>query len=60
MINPNTTFRTGEKVYLNSGSPELTIIAISNADKMTTVEWHNGSAVEQCSLPSVCFRSVGV
>jgi uncharacterized protein YodC (DUF2158 family) len=57
MISAKAGFRIGEKVKLNSGSPDLAVIAIDEAEDTATVEWHNGVAMEQMTLPAVCFHA---
>ena len=46
----------GDLVRLNSGSPDLRIIA-SDARKVA-VEWHNGTDREIALFPKVCVRQV--
>jgi uncharacterized protein YodC (DUF2158 family) len=58
MISQDTGFRIGEKVLLNSGSPELEVVAADESRGTTTVKWHNGAAVEQMTLPTVCFHAL--
>jgi uncharacterized protein YodC (DUF2158 family) len=54
MIRVQKNFRIGETVRLNSGSPDLKVVG---AGKHITVEWFNGTTVERCTLPSVCFKA---
>jgi uncharacterized protein YodC (DUF2158 family) len=55
MKHTQVQFRVGDKVRLNSGSPDLTVVL---AGEQTTVEWLNGESVERFTSPSVCFRAV--
>lgn len=55
MINAQIDFGVGEKVRLNSGSPDLTLI--SSDGERVTVEWKiNDDTVAQYSLPVACIK----
>jgi uncharacterized protein YodC (DUF2158 family) len=54
MILAQKKFRIGDTVRLNSGSPDLKVVA---AGEQITVEWFNGESIECCTLPSVCFKT---
>lgn len=56
MISERTMFRVGEKVRLNSGSPDLTVIAINESSGKVQCEWHNGNSVDRLELSAKCFR----
>jgi uncharacterized protein YodC (DUF2158 family) len=58
MLNVEAVFRIGEKVRLNSGSPELTVVGVDNDRERVTVEWHGGDDLERSTLPSACFSLV--
>lgn len=45
----------GDIVHLNSGSPDLKVVALSGLD--VRVEWCGESGLEQAVFPSVCLKS---
>lgn len=47
-------FVIGQIVHLNSGSPDLKIIAIQ--DGKVTVEWQSESGIQNATFPAVCLR----
>jgi uncharacterized protein YodC (DUF2158 family) len=55
MILAQKKFRIGDTVRLNSGSPDLKVVA--SGPKKTTVEWHDGESVKRYKSPTVCFKS---
>ena len=55
MINTAKRFSVGQKVRLNSGSPELTVVVTGEP---TTVEWMDDSTKVTHSLPSACFTAL--
>jgi uncharacterized protein YodC (DUF2158 family) len=55
MVNATKQFTIGQKVKLNSGSPELTVIEIG---ERISVEWPNGSKMESSTFPSVCLTAL--
>ena len=51
-------FKIGEIVYLNSGSPAMTVIAMSMADPdnpMVTASWLDGTSLNSATFPPECF-----
>lgn len=48
--------KVGDIVHLNSGSPDLKVVA--NDVNQLTVEWQVESGLERMTLPTVCFRLV--
>lgn len=48
-----TALHTGDIVHLNSGSPELRVVAL--ADGKATVEWASNGVTRQMSAPIACF-----
>ncbi len=55
MITVETQFRIGQKVRLNSGSPDLEVVEVDESNRVTC-EWHNGVTVERLILRAECFR----
>jgi len=55
MIGTNES-NIGAIVHLNSGSPDLKVVA-KDANHLT-VEWRGESGLERLTLPEVCFRLV--
>ncbi len=48
--------RIGDAVHLNSGSPDLKVIAWDA--RKVVVEWHNGTDLEIALFPRVCVYRV--
>jgi uncharacterized protein YodC (DUF2158 family) len=48
--------RIGDNVRLNSGSPNMKIIAVSVED--VHVQWDRKGALQQHTFPRVCVRKV--
>jgi len=46
----------GDMVHLNSGSPDLKVVARTGDD--VRVEWEGESGPEQAEFPSVCLNDV--
>jgi len=55
MINTSNPFAIGQKVKLNSGSPELTVVATG---ERTKVEWLDGLTTVSHTFPSVCLTAL--
>ena len=55
MVNTEKQFTVGQKVKLNSGSPELTVTEVGERIR---VEWTNGSKTEKSTFPSVCLTAL--
>jgi uncharacterized protein YodC (DUF2158 family) len=55
MVNTEKQFTIGQKVRLNSGSPELTVIEVSDRIQ---VEWANGSNKEISAFPSTSLTAL--
>ena len=55
MVNTEKQFTIGQKVKLNSGSPELTVIEVSDRIR---VEWANGSSKENSTFPLTCLTAL--
>ena len=55
MIDVQKKFRIGQKVRLNSGSPDLTVVDMGDR---ITVEWSCDAGKERCPFPSVCLTAV--
>jgi uncharacterized protein YodC (DUF2158 family) len=53
-------FKVGDKVWLNSGSPTLTVTSMSESTGKTTVTWLAGQFSEPQSmmLPKECFTTI--
>lgn len=49
------SLKIGDVVHLNSGSPDLKVIALRDYD-VVVVEWDGESGPEQTEFPSVCLR----
>ena len=52
MINP--TVKVGNKVCLNSGSPDLEVIALSADKQYLAVRWSSGAKVRYAVFPVCC------
>jgi uncharacterized protein YodC (DUF2158 family) len=50
-------FRAGETVRLNSGGPNLAVIA--SRDDKVTVEWQAEGETKRHTLPAACFSAIG-
>jgi uncharacterized protein YodC (DUF2158 family) len=50
-----TTFAVGDIVYLNSGSPALTVECV-RADDMVDVKWYDGLRFERATFPPECLK----
>jgi uncharacterized protein YodC (DUF2158 family) len=55
MVNTEKQFTIGQKVRLNSGSPELTVTEISDRVR---VEWADGSNKEISTFPSTSLTAL--
>jgi uncharacterized protein YodC (DUF2158 family) len=55
MVNTEKQLAIGQKVKLNSGSPELTVTEIG---ERVTVEWLNGSNTERSTFRPVCLTAL--
>lgn len=51
--------RIGDKVYLNSGSPMLTVTWVEKAQPcdLVYVHWYSGDGLEEASFPEVCLTT---
>jgi uncharacterized protein YodC (DUF2158 family) len=49
-------FSIGQRVELNSGGPQLTVVATEGS--RTRVEWDDTLAIQQHSFPSVCLTAL--
>jgi uncharacterized protein YodC (DUF2158 family) len=55
MVTAAKQFTVGQKVKLNSGSPELTVIEVSDRIR---VEWVKASSKETSTFPSACLTAL--
>jgi uncharacterized protein YodC (DUF2158 family) len=55
MVNATKRFTIGQKVRLNSGSPELTVTEIGDRVR---VEWANGLNMESYTFPSASLTAL--
>jgi len=55
MVDLKSSFRTGDKVPINSGSPDLTVLVTN--DRNTTVEWEN-EGNERASFSNVWLTAL--
>jgi uncharacterized protein YodC (DUF2158 family) len=55
MVNTEKQFTIGQKVKLNSGSPELTVTEMG---ERVRVEWLNDSNTESHTFPSGCLTAL--
>jgi len=53
-VEPRKLLSVSDIVHLNSGSPDLKIIAIENGK--ISVEWHTESGLEQAVFPMACVH----
>ena len=54
----NQTVKVGNRVCLNSGSPDLEVIALSDDERYLAVQWSSGEKVQYAVFPVVCVRCV--
>jgi hypothetical protein len=56
-VNKSWEPELGQVVFLNSGSPPLTVAAIyGDEDIFVQVFWMDGASKERCDLPLECIR----
>jgi uncharacterized protein YodC (DUF2158 family) len=55
MVNTEKQFTIGQKVKLNSGSPEFTVTEIG---ERVAVEWLNGSKMERSTFRPACLTAL--
>ena len=55
MVNATKQFTIGQKVKLNSGSPELTVLKTGDR---TTVEWLDGAKTCTADFAPVCLTGL--
>lgn len=53
-------FNVGDKVRLNSGNPDLTVIKIieDEQSKNVTVQFDDGKDVQRFTLPQACVKPI--
>lgn len=54
----NERIAVGNTVHLNSGSPDLTVIAVSSDGKHVAVKWEGETEVEFALFPSLCVSRI--
>jgi hypothetical protein len=52
--------RIGDVIYLNSGSPPLTVINPSDGNCQVTVVWLAENKIQAAAFPAVCFQRTPV
>jgi len=52
----NQELQLGNVVHLNSGSPDLRVIALDDQKEQVAVEWVRDGLVDRAIFPSVCVR----